>query len=567
MRPWLSCATRTSKAPDTWADTLEIHPSVANLLWQRGVETLDEANAFLSPNLRHLAPSTDLCGVAEAAKLLYEATQAKKRVLIWGDYDVDGITGACLMHQVLCAHGVDAQVHLPERESEGYGLNVEGIEHYAAQGFDVLLTVDCGISDAAAIECARSKGMLSIITDHHMPPEQIPHADAICNPRIHPDGSCTHLAGVGVAFFLMRAFCALHSDKPPFDMREVLDIVALGTLADMVHLSPQNRIITKNGLLKIAEANRPGIAALKEISKFSPKATLGSSQVVFNLAPRINAAGRLGQPTTALQLLSTTSRDEAHKLAKALDTLNRARRAEEDTIFEEALKQYEAEKHRAGLVLFAPHWHQGIIGIVASRIVEVAQRPVLILCQDNEVLKGSGRSMPDFDLHASLQGCDALLLGYGGHKQAAGLRLLPENLPALKERFDELVTSTRGKDCAPAPLHIDAELGFDVISDFIFLKSLELLQPFGMGNAEPVFSSMPLKVTKQRAFGPLRNHVLLEVQEVDSGITLQAKAWRIAKTLPTLTGQVIRLVFTPSINTYNGVASVELRLIDWKFDV
>ena len=461
-----------------------------------------------------------------------------------------------------------SSVHLPDRRKEGYGLNIPEIERLAAEeGPGVLLTVDCGISDVKAVERARELGFMVVVSDHHMPPAELPPAHAITNPRLSENNPCPHLAGVGVAFFLMAALngrLEAMSGKR-MDMRQVLDLVALGTLADMVSLTGQNRILVKNGLLKIAEAKRPGLAELKGASGFSPVAALGAGQVVFNLAPRINAAGRLGSPTLAHDMLLTPSHDEAAKLAQTLTALNDERRAEEERIYKEAIEQAEANPKRLGFVLYGEDWHQGVIGIVASRIVEAYYRPVLILCSDGETLKGSGRSVPEFDLHAGLTRCADILLGFGGHRQAAGLRIAPGRLDELRERFDAVIREELGEEPLTPSLKIDAEMPFSQASDFTVLKGLELLQPFGIGNPEPIFASLPLRVKKRKAFGHSREHISLEVTEEGSGITLQAKAWRQADQIPeNIQGQRIRLAYTPGINAYNGIASVELRVRDWE---
>lgn len=554
--------------PPDWAEKLGVPPVVADLLWQRGIDSLAGMDAFLSPGLRHLSPPERWPGMKEAVDTLEEGIRAGRRVLIWGDYDVDGITGATLMLEALRFHGVDARVHLPDRRTEGYGLNIPALEALAAEEEPgILLTVDCGISDVGAVARAKELGFRVVVSDHHMPPEELPAAHAITNPRLSEDNPCPHLAGVGVAFFLMAALNARLEtlSGKRMDMRKVLDLVALGTLADMVSLTGQNRILVKNGLLKIAEAKRPGLAELKGASGFSPVAALGAGQVVFNLAPRINAAGRLGSPALAHDMLLTDSHDEAARLAHTLTALNDERRSEEERIFKEALQQAESQSQRLGFVLYGKDWHQGVIGIVASRIVEAAYRPVLILCEDGGSLKGSGRSVPEFDLHGGLTRCADVLLGFGGHRQAAGLRMAPERLDELRERFDAAIREELGDKPLTPSLKIDAEMPFAQASDFTVLKGLELLQPFGIGNPEPVFASLPLRVKKRRAFGHAREHIALEVIEEGSGIALQAKAWRQAEQIPeSIQGRRIRLAYTPGINAYNGIASVELRVRDFE---
>ena len=552
-----------------WASRLGVAPFLAGLLWQRGLDSLEAMDAFLVPRLQGLAPLDAWPGLRESADVLLDVIDKGEPLLVWGDYDVDGITGSALMEQVLHFHGVDVRVHLPDRQTEGYGLNSASIERFAAEGVKALLTVDCGISDVDAVARARELGMRVVISDHHLPPDELPAAHAVCNPRL-AECPCPHLAGVGVAFFLMAAVNAGLAERTGkrMDMRQVLDVVTLGTLADVVPITGQNRILVKNGLLLLAKPERPGIAELKAVSGYNPSATLGAGQVVFNLAPRLNAAGRIASATEALDLLRAPDHDKAAAISKNLDMYNTRRRAEEDRILEEALALATAELERApraGLVVWGESWHQGVIGIVASRLVEAFYRPVLILCRDQDHYKGSGRSIAEFDLHAALETCAPLLLGYGGHHQAAGLRIAGEQLEALRERFDTVARERLGHAPLTPTLRLDGELTFDVASDFTFLKGLEQLQPYGMGNPEPVFASPPLTLRKQRIFGPNRDHVSLEVTDTTCGITLQAKLWRKAAEFPRLEpGCPLRLAYTPGLNAYNGVTSVELRVKDWK---
>ncbi len=549
-------------APGDLAGRLGISPRLADLLYSRGLTEAADMAAFLNPGLRRLAHPDAWPGVRQAAELLAQALAEGRRLAVWGDYDVDGLTGTALVAQVMRHYGLPLECHIPDRRTEGYGLSVAGLERLAAAGAQALLTVDCGISDAAAVQRAKELGLLVIVSDHHLLPETLPPADVICNPRLG-DCPCRSLAGVGVAFFVMSALNNLLAERGGvrFDMRETLDLVALGTLADMVPLEGQNRILVKNGLLKIAEAKRPGIAELKVVSGFQALAALGAGQVVFSLAPRINAAGRMGDPGVALELLRTDNHDRAADLAAMLDASNAERRREEDRIFAEALEQAQSQQDPA-LVLYGPSWHQGIIGIVASRLVEACRRPVVILCLDNGTLKGSGRSVKDFNLYEGLGRCADLLLGYGGHSMAAGLRLAPERLPDFRQRLAEVTRETLG-DAVPEPaLTLDGELDFAGASDFVFLKELEMLQPFGIGNREPVFASPPLEVKRRRLFGPRRNHVELTLRDESTGVTLNAKAWKQADTLALREGQRVRLAYSPSIDTYNGVANVDVRMRD-----
>ncbi|ABM29096.1 exonuclease RecJ [Nitratidesulfovibrio vulgaris DP4] len=549
------------------AERLGISDLLLRLLLRRGLSSVQDMDVYLSPQLRHLAPLEEWPGLAEAAGVITAGITAGMPFAVWGDYDVDGVTSTALVHDVLEFHGVDVRHHLPDRRAEGYGLNVEWIERLAADGVRLLLTVDCGISDVVPISRARELGMTVVVSDHHLPPEVLPPAHAICNPRL-ACCPCPALAGVGVAFFVMAAVNAALGERSGrrYDMREVLDLVALGTLADVVDLGGQNRILVKNGLLKIAEARRPGMAALKAVAGYNPSASLGAGQVVFGLAPRINAAGRLGEAEMALQLLRARNHGEAAQLAQRLDAMNTDRRVEEDRILEEAKRQAESQAaSRMGFVLHGEDWHPGVIGIVASRIVEAYYRPTLILCTEGETLKGSGRSVSEFDLHAGLSQCADLFLGFGGHRQAAGMSLKTSALDALRERFDTVVRQALGDTPLTASLKLDGDLGFEHASDFTVLKELEMLQPFGTGNAEPVFASPPLLVRGLRRFGKAREHVELELTDESCGVTLHAKAWRQSGEFSDrLRGTRIRLAYTPRIDRYSGAASVDLRIRDWQ---
>lgn len=550
-----------------WSESLEISPLLVDILLLRGCNTLEDMDIFLSPHLRLLAPLEQWPGVVEAAEILSQCLIRGESLLVWGDYDVDGITASALVLDVLEGHGITARHHLPDRRQEGYGLNIPMLEKFAAEGIKVVLTVDCGISDVEPVNRARELGMTVIISDHHLPPAILPPAHAISNPRLAPC-PCPQLAGVGVAFFLMAAVSAklsAHSGRR-FDMREVLDLVALGTLADVVRLAGQNRILVKNGLLKVASPTRPGMAALKAVSGYNVAASVGGGQVVFSLCPRINAAGRMGQAEMALALLRAKTHEEAARLAQKLDVLNTERRAEEERIQKEARLEALKYADKASLVLHGADWHPGVIGIVASRIVDEFYKPTLIMCNDADNLKGSGRSVTEFDLHTGLTDIADLFLNYGGHKQAAGMRLEVQKLEELRARFESTVCMALGPVPLAPTVLLDGTLDFARASDLVFLQELELLQPFGSGNAEPVFESPSLLVKNRRVFGRGREHVNLELLDESTGVTLHAKAWRQAESLPeSIRGTYIRLAYAPRIDTYNGIANVDIRIKDWKF--
>ena len=548
------------------AAALKVSPLIVDILWNRGLTTVEDMDRFLSPNLRHLAPPSEIPGLTEGAEVLAKGFAEGRKLAVWGDYDVDGVTSTALVTKFLAMHDIEIMHHLPNRMEEGYGVNVAGVERLAEAGATMLLTVDCGITDVEAVAKARELGMLVVVSDHHLPGEALPDAHAVCNPKLREGGPYADLAGVGVALMLMAGLNPLlPGDKA--DWSQLLDLVALGTIADVVSLTGMNRILVKNGLLLIKEAKRPGVAALKVVSDYERTAELGAGQVGFNITPRINAAGRMGDPQKGLDLLLADTFDDAMPLAEALDRINMERRRQEQEISDEAFAQAETMLDQAALVLFAEHWHPGIIGIVASRVVEKYYRPTLILCADDsgELLKGSGRSIKEFNLHDGLQAVSGVLNGFGGHKQAAGLSVLPENLDALREAFNAHVVETLGPKPLTPTLKLDRELPFADI-DHRLLKELEMLQPYGIGNPEPVFGSAPVTVAEHRAFGREREHVKLVLRDDETGARLPGKAWRQGDVLTrSIQGRIMRFAFTPKIDRYQGVPKIDLRIRDWNF--
>lgn len=570
MSLWKFREAPSEQVPAQWAEELAITPLLLELLWRRGLRGIEEIESYLSASLRNLTRPEAWPAIPEAADLLVSGLLGGKKLAIWGDYDVDGITATTVALDILEAHGFCPVHHLPDRRREGYGVNVAGIDALAESGCNMLLTVDCGISDEQAIRRARELGMIVIISDHHLPPATLPPAHAIINPRMEGTWPCRNLAGVGVAFYLMAAVntrLAPHTGRR-YKMDDALDLVGLGTLADVMPLEGENRILVRGGLGHMGGACRPGIGALKVISGFDLAADLNSGQAVFRLAPRINAAGRMGDPDLALKLLRSRNFGEAEGLARELDERNQERKAEERRIFGEATDQAQellAEKDFAGLILYGADWHPGIVGIVASRIVETFNRPAIVLCREGDSLKGSGRSVPAFDLHAGLAKISGCLLGFGGHSQAAGVRLMEENLPDFREAFHEIILKSLGGMPEEPILILDGELDFRQASNHKFLQELELMQPFGPGNAEPVFSSPPLLVKRRSFLGHTQEHVLLEVEDKKTGLTLCAKAWRMADSLPaSVVNKYIRLAYTLKLDVYNGLPRIDISVKDWR---
>ncbi|MFP4212842.1 MAG: single-stranded-DNA-specific exonuclease RecJ [Desulfohalobiaceae bacterium] len=560
---WRFCSPQAGQEPadiDSWARELNISCFLARLLWHRGYCSLKDMDLFLSPGLRHLPGLQDWPQLEEAAQFLTEALTQGKILAVWGDYDVDGLTSTAMVLDFLRRRGCRVLHYIPHRLNEGYGLNQQGLKELADQGAEILLSVDCGVADLEELQLAEELGLQAVITDHHLPGDRLPRARAVVNPKVSECGY-SNLAGVGVAFLLL---CRLNRLLPGelLDMRQYLDLVALGTIADVVELSLENRILVKNGLLVLQEAKRPGIFALKEASRLPPTAPLGSGQVGFSLAPRLNAAGRMGETELALDLLLAPDLSTARPLAAQLDKLNQDRQKQEQGILQQALEQAEQQKDSPGLVLYATDWHPGIIGIVASRVAERFYRPVLILTRDGQGIKGSGRSIPEFDLFQGLKDCEPCLSTFGGHHQAAGLSLETDRLQELKQLFPQAVTAQLGQVLPGPSLQLEARLGLNMV-DLQLVQELDLLQPFGPGNSRPLFCSPALKVQKYKVIG--QNHVSLQLRDEKAGVSMPGKAWRQAKQLgPEVAGGNLQLAFTPQLNHFNGLTSIDLVIRDWR---
>ncbi len=535
-----------------------ISPLLVTLLLQRGQSTAEEISSFLNPALRHLSPLHEWPGLEEGAEILAQSIKNGDKILVWGDYDVDGITSTALIKDFFRRRGLSLDHYIPDRLQEGYGLSMEGIENLAAKGVNTLITVDCGISSSREIERARELGMRTILTDHHLPGNELPPADAIINPKCF-ECPCQELAGVGAAFLLMAALNRELGD-PRVDIRDFLDLVAMGSIADIVDLTGENRILVKNGILLLNQPKRPGIQALKEVSGLDGINSLGSGHVGFALAPRLNAAGRLGSPETAIELLLADDWSTARKKATHLDQMNTRRKQKEEEILQEAREMAGEQKNQMGLVLYSPDWHHGVIGIVASRIVEEFHRPCLILAEQDGVLKGSGRSIPGFDLFSGLKTVQDLLISFGGHKMAAGLTVSQQNLAALREAFSAAVQSVFGDTPPEKKIVADAQVDLKQLTPEL-LKELDIMQPFGAGNANPVFVSPPLRISSMALFGQGK-HVKMELTDPDHGITLRGKIWRRGEEFQNvdLKNKKAIVAYRPKMETYKGLMSINLHI-------
>lgn len=469
------------------ADALQLPVSIAELLARRGFGTPDSAKQHLSPKLAALKDPFLLPDMHKAVERIFKAIDAKERIVLFGDYDVDGVSSLALLYKILRAYEADVHCFLPVRTGEGYGLSEEGLQR-CRQAFnpELLVAVDCGTSSAKEVAALRAQGLGVVILDHHECPAVLPDCEALVNPK--RGGPHQYLCSVGIAFKMAHALLKTRR-IPGLDLREYLDFVALGTLADLVPLIEENRILVRRGLEQLGVTRWAGLQVLMEVAGVSAPVTSGD--VGFKLAPRMNAAGRLGTAQDALEILLTEDLEKARAIALSLESQNRDRRSVEDRVFQEAEAQltgiFDPEKH-ATIVVGADGWHPGVVGIVASRIMRRYYRPTFVVGFDeNGIGKGSGRSIRGLALVEALKACSDALLKFGGHEMAAGISVKKEEFERFREIFGTFVKSTLDASLLEPLLEIDAELLLEDVNTRM-LSQYEALAPFGMGNPQPLFA-------------------------------------------------------------------------------
>jgi len=547
------------------SSALKIPPVVAQLLCLRGIDTPETAERFLQPSLSHLNDPFRLAGMAEAVDRLLGAIARKERIAIHGDYDVDGVTSTVIMRRALEMLGADVTHFIPERLTDGYGLQPATVERLHAAGAAVIVSVDCGIRGKEAAGRAKELGVDLIITDHHEPDATLPQAFAIINPKradcSYPD---KNLAGVGVALKLVHALC-LRQDREKW-LPAFVKIAAIGTLADVVPLVGENRVIARLGLELLSRGRHTvGLRSLLEASGLTNK-TIDGFHVSFLMAPRLNAAGRMSSPDIATRLLLAIDEGqlaEARGLAQQLNDENAKRQAEEAEILAQARKAVESDpavgSHNV-LVVAGQGWHRGVIGIVASKLVDLFNKPSIVLSVDGDLAHGSCRSIPAFDMLGALERCADLFERFGGHKQAAGLTMRADNVSEFRRRINAWAdTAIDPRDLLPR-LRIDAALPLPSI-DAGVIDALARLGPFGAANPKPVFHAGPVQLVN----GPRtikERHLKMSVRQ--QGRTFPAIAWRAVERLPLFeqNRDNLEVAFSVDTNEFNGEAYVELTLCD-----
>ncbi|MCX5827625.1 MAG: single-stranded-DNA-specific exonuclease RecJ [Deltaproteobacteria bacterium] len=544
-----------------------ILPLMSKILMSRNIVNLSDARKYLFPSLNDLHNPFLMNDMDKAVHRVIQAIQRKEKIVVFGDYDADGITSIAVMLKFFRVLLPETDFYIPDRIGEGYGLNRGAIDLLKSRSVDLIITVDCGVSDLECVAYASTLGIDTIILDHHEVPEILPHAVAVIDPH-RPDCHFPfkHLAGVGIAFnFLIGLRGKLRQEgfwnnRTYPNLKDYLDLVALGTIGDISPLVDENRIFTKIGLDLITEDKRVGLKALKEICGIETQ-VMDTNRSSFCLIPRINAAGRVGSPTEAVKLLLTDDLAEARDIARVLDGYNRKRQTIEKTILHEILEEIAKtiDPHlKSSLVFASANWHPGVIGIVASRLVDRFYRPAILISLRNGIGKGSGRSIADFNIYQGLKKCESLLLSYGGHQYAAGISIREEDI----EEFKNLLEGVIREDIQPVNMisqtTIDAQCQLhDVNHDL--LAQIAMLAPFGSRNPEPVLCVRNVNVAASNIVG--NNHLRLRLN--GDGVSCNGIWFSKGHFIKQLTsGTTSDIAFTPQFNYWNGVNEIQLKMKD-----
>ena len=561
QKRWNIPCTASQKIAELQA-ALKIHPVICQILVQRGIETFDQAKDFFRPQLAQLHDPWLMKDMDKAVDRMLLAFKKKEKIMVFGDYDVDGTTSVACMYQFLkkiySTELID--FYIPHRYREGYGVSKMGIDFAKENGFTLIISLDCGIKSADLIAYAKDLSIDFIVCDHHLPDELLPPAVAILNPK---QKGCNYpykeLCGCGVGFKLITAL-SQRLRLPENELFEWLDLVATAIAADIVPMTGENRILAFHGMKKVNEKPNHGIKALIHLSGL--KKDLHITNLVFMIAPRVNAAGRMDDAKKAVQMFIAETYEEALNYAEMLHSDNTDRKEADTNITEEALAVIESNAvlmSRKTTVVFQPHWHKGVVGIVASRLIEKYYRPTVVLTRSGEVLAGSARSVPGFNLYEAIHACRENLLGYGGHFAAAGMTLLPEQFEAFSRNFEEVVSSTIDPQLLIPEIIIDAEIKFKDITPS-FYNILCQMEPFGPENMRPVFLA---KNVLDTGYSKIAKELHLRFSLKQENTVITGIGFNMADKYPLLQSKKpLDIVFTIEENEWNGQKNLQLKMMD-----
>lgn len=563
LKRWTVKEKNTPEKINQLSESLGITSVLAELLYQRGVTTFQEAKDFFRPSLANLHDPFLMKDMDKAIHRIEKAINQNEKILIFGDYDVDGTTAVALVYTFIKERHKNIDYYIPDRYTEGYGISTQGITWAKENNFSLIIALDCGIKSIDKIDYANSLGIDFIICDHHLPGDTLPKAIAVLDPK---RADCNYpfkeLSGCGIGFKLIQAYCR-KNNLPEQTLEEYLDLAVVSIAADIVPVTDENRILAYYGLKQINSNPRKGFKAMFELANFKKEITI--TDIVFTIAPRINAAGRLESGKRAVELLISDDTAIAMQSGQNINITNTERRTIDSSITEQALSMIESDTlllNKKSTVLFHPEWHKGVVGIVASRLIEKYYRPTIVLTQSNGMATGSARSVKNFDVYEAIAACSDLLEQFGGHKYAAGLTLKTENVDQFIKTFEEVVSKTITDDLLIPEIEIDAEISLSTIDDK-FIRILKQLAPFGPGNMAPVFLTKNI-VIKDNARTVGNNHLKIDVSDkTNSDKYFPAIGFNLGVFLPDLsTANTIDICYSIEENEWNGNVSLQLNIKD-----
>ena len=533
-------------------------PAIAQVLARRGIDTPQKLNALIDPPHKLPYDPLRITGMGIALRRLYAAVNNGERVGVFGDFDVDGITGTAIISEGLTSLGVSVFPYIPHRVDEGHGLSNQAIDTLADEGVTLIVTVDCGITAFDEVDYAKTRGVDVIITDHHLPHDGVPNAVTSLNPKlVGGDYPFFELCGAGIGFKLIQGLFEFYGQ--PWDPG-LLELAALGTIADLVPLLDENRYLVREGLRELGNTRRPGLRALYNSARVDPD-EITAETVSFQIAPRLNSAGRMGDPMDSFRLLTTTSTEEATALTHKLESLNMDRRAASEEAYGIADQLVaDLDELPPMLVISDERFHRGVAGLIAGRLVDRFRRPAVVIAVEGEYSVASGRSIPEFNIVAAMESCEDLLVRFGGHSQAAGLTIATEAIPQLKSRLEAYSAEILETQGLVRKVEIDAVITLDEL-DEVMVRWINDLEPYGPGNTRPIFASIGVKVLETFHMGREQQHLRLRVETNGAQFTAlafnQTEKWQ-ANT------QYADLAFTVMNDSFRGKGAIALRLLDFK---
>jgi single-stranded-DNA-specific exonuclease len=542
--------------------SLRVHPAICKMLVARGIHTFDQAKLFFRPQLTDLHDPFLMKGMQKAVDRICSAIEWNERILIYGDYDVDGTSSVAVVYSFLKSlYAGQLNYYIPHRYKEGYGLSKQGIDFAKANGHTLLITLDCGIKSADLVDYANGLGIDVIICDHHLPDERIPNALAILNPK---QADCTYpykeLSACGIGFKLIEAL-AIQLNKPKESVYAYLDLVATSIAADIVALDGENRVLGFYGIKKANEQPSLSLKTLLEASDF--KRTLQMSDLVFVIGPRVNAAGRMDDAKKAVELFIETDEEKVKEIAAALQADNLDRKEVDKTITEQAIQllQHPHQQHKKSTVLFQTNWHKGVVGIVASRLIDHYYRPTIVLTESNGMASGSARSIPGFNIHEAIEACSHLLENYGGHYFAAGMTMQLHQVDAFIAAFEKQVANTIDPAILIPEISIDAELQLSDITPAL-LNLINQFEPFGPNNLRPVFISKGVQDDKGYSKIVKDAHLKFSIQQ--NGARMEGIGFNLADKIGIVKDGLFDVVYTIDQNDFNGKSRLQIKVLDLK---